>query len=63
MTSRKVLLSGDVHGKFNNLFKRVASVNKANGPFDFLLCTGVFTARPGEWYAGGLCSLDTQNQD
>ncbi|CAK0784495.1 hypothetical protein CVIRNUC_007699 [Coccomyxa viridis] len=36
----KVLLSGDVNGKWNALFKRVSAVNKSNGPFDLLLCTG-----------------------
>ena len=36
----KVLLSGDINGKWNTLFKRVAAVNKSNGPFDVLLCTG-----------------------
>ena len=36
----KVLLSGDVNGKWSALFKRVSAVNKSNGPFDLLLCTG-----------------------
>ena len=36
----KILLSGDVNGKWNALFKRVSAVNKSNGPFDLLLCTG-----------------------
>lgn len=40
--ARKVLLSGDVDGKFTTLFNRVATVNKSNGPFDLLLCTGRF---------------------
>ena len=39
---KKVLISGDVHGKLSVLFKRVQAVNKANGPFDLLLCTGGF---------------------
>ena len=44
----KVLLSGDVNGKWNALFKRVAAVNKSNGPFDVLLCTGRTFADAGE---------------
>jgi len=39
---KKVLISGDVHGNLSALFKRVQAVNKANGPFDLLLCTGGF---------------------
>ena len=38
----KVLLAGDVNGKFDALFKRVSSVNSSNGPFDALLCVGSF---------------------
>lgn len=45
--SKKVLLSGDVQGNFHALFKRVAAVNKANGPFDLLLCAGSFTPGTG----------------
>lgn len=48
MAPRKVLLAGDVNGKLSVLFKRVAAVNKANGPFDLLLCTGAFFAPEGE---------------
>ena len=40
--ARKVLLSGDPEGKLGALFKRVAAVNKSNGPFDMLLCVGSF---------------------
>ncbi|GLJ46531.1 hypothetical protein SUGI_0980670 [Cryptomeria japonica] len=36
----RILLCGDVLGRFNALFKRIATVNKANGPFDVLLCVG-----------------------
>ncbi len=63
MTTRKVLLSGDVLGKFQTLFKRVAAVNKSNGPFDILLCTGVFTAEAGRWLsplATSRCVLSSQ---
>ena len=52
MTTKKVLLCGDVHGKFHSLFRRVTSVNKANGPFDLLLCTGVFSQQKGEVVCG-----------
>eukprot|EP00249_Psilotum_nudum_P020073 c27549_g1_i1 orf=3-1673(-) len=38
----RILLCGDVLGRFNHLFKRVSAVNKANGPFDALLCVGQF---------------------
>lgn len=48
MTSKKVLLSGAVQGKVSALLKRVAAVNKSNGPFDMLLCTGGFFPPGGE---------------
>ncbi|XP_054278247.1 CWF19-like protein 1 [Macrosteles quadrilineatus] len=38
----KVLVCGDVNGKFKTLFSRVEKVNKKNGPFDLLLCVGNF---------------------
>ncbi len=44
----KVLLSGDINGKWNALFKRVTAVNKSNGPFDILLCTGRTFADAGD---------------
>lgn len=46
--SRKVLVSGDVNGNFHALYKRVAAVNKANGPFDILLCVGSFFTSAGD---------------
>lgn len=42
MSTLKVLVSGDPQGKLGALFKRVAAVNKSNGPFDFLFCVGSF---------------------
>lgn len=42
MAPPRVLLCGDVEGKLGQLFKRVSSVSKANGPFDALLCVGQF---------------------
>ncbi|XAR67160.1 hypothetical protein NMG60_11013617 [Bertholletia excelsa] len=42
MASPRILLCGDVLGRLNQLFKRVASVNKSAGPFDALLCVGQF---------------------
>eukprot|EP00208_Stichococcus_sp_RCC1054_P002085 CAMPEP_0206146064 /NCGR_PEP_ID=MMETSP1473-20131121/29358_1 /ASSEMBLY_ACC=CAM_ASM_001109 /TAXON_ID=1461547 /ORGANISM="Stichococcus sp, Strain RCC1054" /LENGTH=638 /DNA_ID=CAMNT_0053542501 /DNA_START=442 /DNA_END=2358 /DNA_ORIENTATION=+ len=42
MSTVKVLLSGDPAGNLGALFKRVAAVNKANGPFDYLFCVGPF---------------------
>ncbi|XP_071515989.1 CWF19-like protein 1 [Panulirus ornatus] len=38
----KILVCGDVEGKFNQLFKRISSVNQKNGPFSMLLCVGDF---------------------
>ena len=40
--SLKVLIAGDINGKFDSLFQRVEKVNSSNGPFDVLLCTGSF---------------------
>lgn len=46
----KILVAGDVQGKFRALFKRVSSVNEKSGPFDYLLCVGdVFGASDKEW--------------
>lgn len=42
MSAAKVLLAGDCLGGFDQLFKKVAAVNKKNGPFDLLLCVGQF---------------------
>ncbi|KAI5067227.1 hypothetical protein GOP47_0017755 [Adiantum capillus-veneris] len=42
MAACRILLCGDVRGQFDQLFKRVTSVNKANGPFDALFCVGQF---------------------
>lgn len=47
MAQKKVLISGDVHGKLSALFKRVQAIDKANGPFDLLLCTGGFFPESG----------------
>ncbi|EFA76244.1 cwfJ family protein [Heterostelium album PN500] len=38
----KVLVTGDIGGSFQQLFKRVETVNKSAGPFDLLLCVGAF---------------------
>ena len=50
MSTRKVLLSGDPEGKLGALFKRVAAVNKSNGPFDMLLCVGGFFKPEGNQF-------------
>jgi hypothetical protein len=42
MSAVKVLLAGDCLGGFDTLVKKVAAVNKKNGPFDLLLCVGQF---------------------
>ena len=49
--TRKVLISGDAKGNFKSLFSRVGAVNKSNGPFDLLLCTGSFFAESGTNFA------------
>lgn len=47
MAAVKVLVSGDPLGKLGTMFKRVAAVNKANGPFDYLFCVGSFFPNAG----------------
>ncbi|KAG9455617.1 hypothetical protein H6P81_000125 [Aristolochia fimbriata] len=42
MAAPRFLFCGDVLGRLNQLFKRVALVNKSAGPFDALLCVGQF---------------------
>lgn len=39
---QKILVCGDVEGKFKALFSRVSLINEKSGPFDFLLCVGDF---------------------
>lgn len=38
----KVLVSGDVEGRFDQLFARISSIQKKSGQFDILLCVGNF---------------------
>ncbi|XP_077293669.1 CWF19-like protein 1 homolog [Arctopsyche grandis] len=38
----KLLICGDVGGKFRSVFDRVESINQKSGPFDLLLVTGRF---------------------
>ncbi|XP_075215948.1 CWF19-like protein 1 isoform X2 [Lycorma delicatula] len=38
----RVLVCGDVNGKFKTLFARVENINKKNGPFSYVLCVGNF---------------------
>ncbi|XP_033102373.1 CWF19-like protein 1 [Anneissia japonica] len=42
MEAIKILVSGDVEGNFDQLFKRVEKVNKKAGPFEALFCVGSF---------------------
>lgn len=42
MDKLKVLVCGDVEGRYKQLFSRVETINKKNGPFDMLLCVGNF---------------------
>ncbi|KAB0804662.1 hypothetical protein PPYR_01632 [Photinus pyralis] len=39
---QKILICGDVEGRFITLFNRVEAINKKSGPFDLLLCVGNF---------------------
>lgn len=50
---QKILVCGDVEGRFRKLFTKVESVNQKNGPFDLLLCVGNFFGPPisQEWQA------------
>ncbi|GLG99136.1 CWF19-like protein 1 homolog [Gryllus bimaculatus] len=51
----KILVCGDVDGKFKTLFTRVENINKKSGPFDFLLCVGNFFGHGDAWepYSNG----------
>lgn len=42
------LITGDVGGHFNQLFQRVTSINRKNGPFELLLCVGSFFSNDQE---------------
>ena len=53
MAPVKILVVGNIDGKFNKVFNRVDTVNKKNGPFEFLLCCGNFfsSGDNSEWAA------------
>ena len=38
----KILVCGDVEGRYAETFKRVAKLDKKAGPFDALFCVGTF---------------------
>ena len=38
----KILVCGDVEGRYAETFKRVAKLDKKAGPFDALFCVGAF---------------------
>ncbi|XP_071054059.1 CWF19-like protein 1 [Onthophagus taurus] len=38
----KIILCGDVEGKFNTFFNKIENINKKSGPFDLVLCVGNF---------------------
>ncbi|XP_054088915.1 CWF19-like protein 1 homolog [Zeugodacus cucurbitae] len=38
----KILIIGDVRGRFRQLFQRVESINKKAGPFEIIFCVGEF---------------------
>ncbi|XP_047136802.1 CWF19-like protein 1 isoform X1 [Hydra vulgaris] len=47
MAPIKILVCGSVDGHFSKFFKRIASINKKNGPFEMVLCVGnFFSANP-----------------
>lgn len=48
IVNMKVLVTGDPGGNLPALFKRVAAVNKSNGPFDLLFCVGSFFSHAGK---------------
>lgn len=41
-SSLKILVCGDVNGKYRQSFERVIQVNRKSGPFDMVLCVGEF---------------------
>ena len=52
--ARKILIVGDVRGRLDDLYKRVARVNKTPaGPFDALFCVGPFFEGAAEDAADG----------
>ena len=53
----KVLVSGDVNGKFDQLFERVAAVNAKAGPFACLFCVGDFFNTTSKHGADGAKAL------
>ncbi|XP_069681635.1 CWF19-like protein 1 [Periplaneta americana] len=59
MNKLKVLVCGDVEGKYKQLFTRVETINQKNGPFEMLLCVGNFfgTSDNLEPYRNGTLSV------
>ncbi|KAL4225333.1 hypothetical protein ACF0H5_016021 [Mactra antiquata] len=56
----KILVSGDVDGKLDQLFSRIKSIQKKSGAFDLLLCVGNFFGDSNEeWtkYTSGECKV------
>lgn len=58
-----MLLAGDCLGGFDALIKKVAAVNKKNGPFDLLLCVGQFFEEASKWKRGLCCCLAMTQQE
>ncbi|XP_053385188.1 CWF19-like protein 1 isoform X3 [Mercenaria mercenaria] len=53
MTSKplRILVSGDVNGRFDQLFSRITSIQQKSGSFDLLLCVGNFFGdKTEEWH-------------
>ncbi|XP_065207734.1 CWF19-like protein 1 [Planococcus citri] len=47
----KILVCGDVEGKFKKLFTRVDNITKKSGPFDYLFCVGNFFGSSDEEFS------------
>ncbi|KAL0037433.1 hypothetical protein WJX79_008053 [Trebouxia sp. C0005] len=60
IVNMKVLVTGDPGGNLPALFKRVAAVNKSNGPFDLLFCVGSFFSHADSKEDAAPVSADAQ---
>ena len=55
----QVLVCGDVRGRLGRLYQRVTAVNKAHGPFAFVVCVGEFFPDAAERCAAAPPRLST----
>jgi len=42
MAPLKILACGSIDGKYEKFFKKVSNLQKKNGPFEMIICTGDF---------------------